>query len=406
MSQETPKISIIMPTLNVINYIGQCVDSVLNQTLKDIEIIIIDAGSTDGTLEILKNYQSKDSRIKLLNSDKKSYGYQMNLGISVSNGDYIGIVETDDYIAPEMFEELYKLSNNGKYDIIKSNFIYVNEDTGEIFKDGNLDKKKIPKNTPFNLKDDANILIGHPSIWSSIYKKSFIQLNEIKFMEAPGGGWVDNSFFFETLCLAKTIVYTDEGYYYYRESNPDSSSNQLKDFTLPIRRMLENIDVLDKYPECKTEDVLRATYWRVNVYMDNIQSREAYEENLPLVRPYIEEMMERVDEIIFRRYYSIKDQQRRHSFLSPLNRLNKGDVIEVPSKDYSDIEREIRFYKSSINLQQKEINKLNNQIRNKNKKIKKQNKELRKYKNSYDSLLNSLSWKVTKPLRGFFNLFR
>ena len=119
-----PKISIIMPSLNVEPYIVECVDSVINQTLKDIEIIFVDAQSTDGTLEILKDYESKDSRVKLLISDKKSYGHQMNLGIVNATGQYIGIVETDDYVSPEMFYELYNLSNNGEYDIVKSKIYF------------------------------------------------------------------------------------------------------------------------------------------------------------------------------------------------------------------------------------------------------------------------------------------
>ena len=205
MSNENPKVSIIMPTLNVKPYIKQCIESVVNQTLNDIEIIIVDAGSTDGTLEILKEYESKDSRITLLHSDQKSYGHQMNMAIDIITGEYMGIVETDDYVAYEMFEELYKLSNNGEYDLVKSSFIYVNEDTNEIYKDKNMYKQQIPDDKPFNLKDNAYLLTGHPSIWAGIYKTDFIKSNNIKFMEAPGGGWVDNPFFHETACFAKTI---------------------------------------------------------------------------------------------------------------------------------------------------------------------------------------------------------
>lgn len=403
-----------MPTLNVKTYIEQCLDSVVNQTLNDIEIIIVDAGSTDGTLEILRKYESQDSRVILLHSDKKSYGHQMNLGISHAKGDYIGIVETDDYIAHDMFEKLYLLSNKGSYDLIKSNFIYVNEDTGEIFEDGNFYKKKIPTDTYFNLKDDANILIGHPSIWSSIYKKSLLELNDIKFMEAPGGGWVDNQFFFETLCLAKTIRYTDDAFYYYRESNPDSSSNKLNDLTLPIRRMLENMDVLDKYPECKTEDVLKATYWRVNVYMDNIQSRENYEQDLPLVKPYIIEMMRRIHEPTFRECSSIQDQQRYFSFLSPIDNMEvEGEEITISSKEFSEIKRERMFYRRAIRQQQKKLNKLDKKNTDKywkNKRLLRENKKLkrenRRIKESYNSLLNSSSWIITKPLRGLKRIFK
>lgn len=401
-----PKVSIIMPSLNVEPYIVECVDSVVNQTLEDIEIIFVDAGSTDGTLEILKDYESKDSRIKLIISDKKSYGHQMNLGIANASGEYIGIVETDDYVSHEMFKELYNLSNNGEYDLIKSNFIYVNEDTDEIYKDLNINKQKIPEDKPFNIYDDANILTGHPSIWAGIYKKDFLTLNEIRFMEVPGGGWVDNPFFHETAFLAKTMRYTDTPYYYYRESNPNSSSNKLSDFTLPIERMMDNLDVLDKYPECKTEEVLKVVYWRVNLYMNNIQQRKGFTEELPLLQPYIKEMMDRLDGRIVRKYFSVKDQKRYYNYKSPISLLKNGDEIKIPSEDYRDILAENRFLNRNINNYYKQILKLkkqNKKLKRQNTKLKKNNKKLKKL---YINLINSKSWKITKPLRSFFNLFR
>ena len=97
-----PKISIIMPSLNMAQYIQECMDSVLRQTFEDIEILNVDAGSTDGTLEILNKYLAEDSRVHILHSHKKSYGHQVNLGIEQAKGDYIGIVDTDDKIVPDM----------------------------------------------------------------------------------------------------------------------------------------------------------------------------------------------------------------------------------------------------------------------------------------------------------------
>lgn len=387
-----------MPSYNVKNYIVECLDSVVNQTLSDIEIILIDAGSTDGTVEILNEYADKDSRIKLLHSDKKSYGYQMNMGISEAKGQYIGIVETDDYVDLEMFKTLYDLSNDGECDMVKSSFIYVNEDTGEVYKDKNIYKLQIPDDRVFNLKDNAYILTGHPSIWAAIYKREFLLTSEIKFMEEPYGGWVDNPFFHETAILASSIRYTNEAYYYYRESNPDSSSNQLTDFTLPIKRMLDNLDVLDKYPQCKSKDVLKAVYWRVNVYMNNIQSRDAFMENLPLVRPYIHEMMERLDLSIVLEYFSVKDQERYFEFLTEFDTLKEGDVIEVPSNEYVYLERERGFLKFQLNKKIEEIDKLKAE----NKKL----KNVKNYKAEYDSILNSSSWKITKPLRSFKRIFK
>ena len=108
--------------LNVVAYIGECIESVMNQTLSDIEILCIDAGSTDGTCEIIKEYAAKDQRIHLICSDKKSYGYQVNLGMDIAKGEYLGIVETDDSIEPDMYETLYQAAVEKELDYVKAGF--------------------------------------------------------------------------------------------------------------------------------------------------------------------------------------------------------------------------------------------------------------------------------------------
>ena len=96
-------------------YIRECIQSVGKQTLREIEILVVDAGSTDGTREILEEFACNDARIRIISSDKKSYGYQVNIGISLARGEYIGIVDTDDFIVPEMYEKLYDRAK--KYDL-------------------------------------------------------------------------------------------------------------------------------------------------------------------------------------------------------------------------------------------------------------------------------------------------
>ena len=130
------KISVIMPSLNVSKYIKQCLQSVLDQTLEDIEIICVDGGSTDGTLDIIQQYVKKDNRVKLIHSDIKSYGYQMNLGIKEACGDYIGIVETDDYIQSDMYERLYDVvvgNPEEEIDFVKASFNLIAECKGKVF---------------------------------------------------------------------------------------------------------------------------------------------------------------------------------------------------------------------------------------------------------------------------------
>ena len=123
---ESPyKVSIIMPSLNVVNYIDECMKSALDQTLFEKEIICIDAGSTDGTWEKLLFYANSLKRkvnILLFQCKIKSYGYQVNLGIQAASGKYIAILETDDYADPDMYNHLYNVAVTNNADFAKADY--------------------------------------------------------------------------------------------------------------------------------------------------------------------------------------------------------------------------------------------------------------------------------------------
>ncbi|MCI5867254.1 MAG: glycosyltransferase [Methanosphaera sp.] len=304
MSQSEPKISVIMPSLNVGDYMDQCILSVINQTLDDIEIICIDAGSTDGTIEIINKYAKKDPRITLINTDVKSYGYQVNLGIKHAKGKYISIVETDDYIAKDMFKSLYDLSEDETVDIIKSNFYHRYD-----YKDGSYTlrcdaaKDNLRNTEKFILSDEPLFLEGHPSIWCGLYKRSFIEDNDIEFLEEPAGGWVDNPFFYESAIVAESIKYTPDAFYYYRESNPNSSSNTFKSFTLPMYRIMDIFDVIEKY-NCHDANVMEMFYNRLFRYIEIIlENNDNNPENL--------------------------DMPTKQSIYDVLKRINPNDIKDV-----------------------------------------------------------------------------
>lgn len=222
-----PKVSVIMPSLNVAEYIVQCMDSVVNQTLKDIEIICVDAGSTDGTYEILCEYASKDSRIKVIHSDVKSYGYQMNIGLDNSLGEYIGIVETDDYIDCDMFERMYVYASNSSVDFVKGRYkeFVTSPDGKSVFYKRTTDaelKKYIGKKVDLCCNEPARFAdLVH--IWSGLYSRSFLKKNNIKFNETPGASFQDTSFSIIVGLLADSCLYIDEAFYNYRIDNASSS---------------------------------------------------------------------------------------------------------------------------------------------------------------------------------------
>ena len=127
MNTSKPKVSVLMPSLNVEKFIRQSVQSVVDQTLSDIEIICIDAGSTDGTLEVLEEFEASHDNVVLLRSPVKSYGAQMNMGLAAARGEYIGIVETDDYVDAHAFENLYNAAKAHGCDIVKANRYSLSE---------------------------------------------------------------------------------------------------------------------------------------------------------------------------------------------------------------------------------------------------------------------------------------
>ena len=372
-----------MPSLNVKEYIGECIESVVNQTLRDIEIICIDAGSTDGTLEILEKYCKEDDRISLIRTDKKSYGYQVNLGIYKANGEYIGIVETDDYIDEKMYGTLYGMTKDGQADIAKVNFYHFHDlkDNPKFYV--SKVKKDVPTNELFTVYDDAHILNGHPSIWAAIYKKSFLAENNIKFMEAPGGGWVDNPFLFETALLAKGIIYNHEPFYYYRELNPNSSTNSMKDLTLAMERMMNNFDILDKY-SCRDEDILEMLYIRIFWHIHDILKKDNFEEQKDELLLYFNKVLSRVDEKIVKERFKIKDQKIYYKYVSPLNIINFDDdeSVSISKGDYENILKENNFLYSRISS-----------LERKNRRLKKKNK----------TITNSKTYKIgsffTKPVK-------
>lgn len=223
------KVSAIVPVYNVEKYLEQCIESILNQTLQDIEVICVNDGSTDSSKEILERFAKQDSRVKLINKENGGYGSACNKGLAQATGEFISIIEPDDYIDENMYSDLYNLAVKNQADIVKSAYYEYNdpEDGAEY----SLNKIKwseqynMPEGEVFELKDCSQLLYFHPSIWSCLYKKDLLDKNNIKFVEAKGGGWVDNPFQIQTLCLSKRICYTDNAYYYYRLTNPNSSSN-------------------------------------------------------------------------------------------------------------------------------------------------------------------------------------
>ena len=263
-------VSVIMPSLNVVDYIEKSLTSALEQTLNNIEIICVDAGSTDGTLEILKKYREKDNRIRLLTSDYKSYGGQVNLGIDAAAGKYIAILETDDYIESGMYEALFRAAEENVCDFVKCNYsTYWTQKDGTPFVqkrynlwDSSLYGKVLDKPNP------KDVCINDLYLWDGIYKKDFLRRNNIEFSETEGASFQDVGFLFQTSVMCKRIMYLNEAYYYYCIDREGSSSNSDKGFLFSFHEY--NL-VYSKYKDmiAQNEDVAKAFYCRLALALYN-----------------------------------------------------------------------------------------------------------------------------------------
>lgn len=214
------KISILIPICNVERFLPQCLDSIINQTLKCIEIICINDGSKDNSLDIIRQYAEKDRRIVVLDKPNSGYGDSMNRGLALAQGEYIGIVESDDFVEQDMFENLLSVAQEFSADIVRGNYFLYWSDKGNIKN----------RNTDFNCFDkcvtvasNPELLLFAPSIWTSIYKRKFLESNDIKFLPTPGASYQDTSFFLKSYILASKVFVIDKAFLHYRQDNANSS---------------------------------------------------------------------------------------------------------------------------------------------------------------------------------------
>lgn len=263
---EQPLISILMPCLNMEKYIEQSIESAINQTVKEIEILIIDAGSTDSTLEILEKYAKKDNRIKIIHSLQKSYGHQMNIGISEAKGKYIGVLDPDDLLVENAYEELY-------YVALKSNADYVKGTAEGFFDLGNCENYHFPITSyPIHEygdrievvpKDTPAIIFYDTFLWYGLYQADFFK--QIYFLETPGAAFQDIAAMLQIHMSAKKAVYISKCVYYYRQDNNKASSYNHKGFLY----IAEEYEYAEKFLEGKSVEWRSVFYHKMFMHWKN-----------------------------------------------------------------------------------------------------------------------------------------
>lgn len=229
------KVSVIVPVYNAEKYLVNCLSYLVNQTLQEIEVIVVDDGSSDHSLYILRECKRQfPDKVVLIQSDRnRGPGGARNLGIQAAKGEYIGFVDNDDQVEPDMYELLYKKAKEQDFDIVDSGFYLSGQ-------------KKSFLTTPKSLEGILDIdrkkhlMCTKQYMWSKLYKRALFTENNLRLLENTP--FDDGAFLFYIYHYANSIAVVEKVLYFYREQEASYSRN------------LKFTDLMDKWMECM-EDI-------------------------------------------------------------------------------------------------------------------------------------------------------
>lgn len=284
------KISIIVPIYNVERYLNQCVKSIINQTYKNLEIILVDDGSPDNSGKLCDEYKEKDERIIVIHKKNGGLSDARNAGIEVATGKYIGFVDSDDYIEKDMYELLYNNMLREKAEISCCNRFLVYSNKTEIY-----GEKKYYKvmNSQEAIKLACKIGYIGISAYTKLYKRELFE--NIRY---PKGKISEDMYTtYKLFDKANKIVYDSTPKYYYRQRK-GSITNSKKINTNAIEATKEMIEfVKNKYPEIENDAIKYYLYTAIGVY-DNIIKTKSNDEKLLQLKKKILQDVKRYFEIV------------------------------------------------------------------------------------------------------------
>lgn len=274
------KVSTIVPVYNCENYLRQCLDSILGQTLEEIEIICVDDGSTDNSLQILDEYAKKDARVKVLAQKNSGAGAARNKGLAIAEGEYLSFLDADDFFEADMFELAYNKAEEDKADFVvfKSDQYYTEEDK---FVDvpWTLREKEIPPYMPFNHRQMTDnifkVFVGWA--WDKLYRKEFVVKNQLLFQEQRTSN--DMLFVFSGVALAKRISVVKKVLAHQRRDAKDSLSKTREnswhcfyDALIALKDRLVKEGMYNELEKDYINYALHFTLWNVNTLAEPTKS--------------------------------------------------------------------------------------------------------------------------------------
>ena len=246
----TPKVSVIIPVYNVEPYLRECLDSVLNQTLKEIEVICVDDGSTDKSLDILKEYAKKDKRMTVIRQQNLHAGVARNAGLSQAKGEYLSFLDSDDFFELNMLEEIYDKSKQNDDDIFIYNYDFY-DNAMNSYKESYKYNSRYLQQEGFSAKDYPKYIyfLATPNAWTKLFKRTLIINNSIYFENCSSCN--DITFVDTALSVAERINVSNNVYVHYRINSGVNISNnrEVKAFSIihAMKKLKSNLERLKVY---------------------------------------------------------------------------------------------------------------------------------------------------------------
>ncbi|MBE6499015.1 MAG: glycosyltransferase family 2 protein [Methanobrevibacter thaueri] len=405
------KVSVVIPVYNVDEFLAECLDSIVNQTLEDIEIICINDGSTDKSPEILKFYAANDKRIKLLSQTNKGHAVATNRGIELAKGKYLYLMDSDDLLELNALEETYNHAEKTSADFVMfQSMNYVN-DEDKYYKSEIYSMDKVADfigNGTVNANDLGDLIFKIPvTPWSKLYRTDFVRKCGAIFPE--GLIFDDNIFFWDVLFSAKRIAFLKKYFFtrrWYTYSSTTAGDLRFIDSIAINNLMIDRFkkyNVFDKFKKTLYNRKINLTYHR----FDKIKSefKQQYFEALH------DDYKKIVDDGWYDDYMSVLYPRNKQILNACLDSQSSGEFIWAMSywelqKAVSRKDDEIvNLNKNNENLQN-QCNKLKKEIANLNDDLEASINKIQYLKGINDDLnktilvyKNSKSWKLTEPLR-------
>lgn len=276
------KVSVIIPVYNGEEHLRQCLDSVLGQTLREIEIICVDDGSTDASFGILKEYEQKDSRVKVLQQQNLYAGVARNKGKEAAQGEYLAFWDCDDFFEPECLEQMYRKAVEQQADIcVCGGRKYLEDQDLLIPAPRYLDTKMLPEQDVFSIKDNAQYILNFTIVpaWNKLFRKSFIEEEQINFQGVKNGN--DVFFTVNALCRASRITTIDKALVNYRTNQEESIvGNMAKNPHLLMKVWMETAESLMEHDCMPEQSFANRAIESILFLLQKLQTWEAYEEVL------------------------------------------------------------------------------------------------------------------------------